>query len=64
MLRDILIDEIYSQILVFMPQLTVKRNDISIVQKDKDITIRIRAINTVDFTTNMYDLVLFHDDER
>jgi len=63
-LRDILIDEIYSQILVFMPQLTVKRNDISIVQKDKDITIRIRAINTVDFTTNMYDLVLFHDDER
>lgn len=63
-LRDILIDEIYSQILVFMPQLTVKRNDISIVQKGKDITIRIRAINNVDFTTNMYDLVLFHDDER
>lgn len=63
-LRDILIDEIYTQIMLFVPQITVNRNDIKIVQSGKDITIRFKAINNLDFTTNMYDLVLFHEEDR
>ena len=63
-LRDILIDEIYTQLLAFQPQITVKRNDIKIEQRGKDIYIRFKAINNLDFTTNMYDLVLFKGEER
>ena len=63
-LRDILIDEIYSQLLVFAPQITVRRKDIKITQDGKDIKISFRAINNVDFKTNMYDLVLYQGEER
>ena len=63
-LRDILIDEIYSQLLVFMPQLTVLRENIKIEQKGNKLTLKIRAINNVDFTTNMYELALFDEEER
>lgn len=63
-LRDILIDEIYTQLLVFAPQITVQRNDIKITQEGKDVKIRFKYINNLDFTTNMYDLVLFRDEER
>ena len=63
-LRDILIDEIYTQLLAFAPQITVQRKDIKIEQKGKDVIIKFKAINNLDFTTNMYDLVLFKDEER
>ena len=64
MLKDMLIDEIYSKLATFAPQLTVTRKDIDIVQKGIKLYIKIRAINKVDFTTNMYELVLFEDNER
>ncbi len=63
-LRDILIDEIYSQLLVFMPQLTVFRNNIKIVQDKQKLMLNIRVINKIDFTTNMYELELFNVEER
>ena len=63
-LRDILIDEIYTQLLAFAPQITVQRKDIKIEQQGKDVIIKFKAINNLDFTTNMYDLVLFKDEER
>ena len=63
-LRDILIDEIYTQIMVFVPQFTVRRNDIKIIQDGKDVRIRFKALNNLDYTTNMYDLVLFREEER
>lgn len=63
-LRDILIDEIYTQLLVFAPQVTVQRKDIKIEQDGKEARVTFKAINNLDFTTNMYDLVLFRDEER
>lgn len=63
-LRDIIVDEIFTQIKVFCPQLEVKRSDIKIIQKGTTLTARIKAINKVDFTTDMYDLELFKVDER
>ena len=36
-LRDIVIDAIYTTILQFMPQILVKRKDITIIQKGVDI---------------------------
>lgn len=63
-LRDILADEIFTQIRTFAPQLTVNRDDIAITQEGNRLHARIRAINKVDYTTDMYDLELFEDEER
>ena len=63
-LRDILVDDIYTQLMVFAPQVTVQRKDIKVTQEGKNVHIRFKAINNLDFTTNMYDLVMFKDEER
>lgn len=66
-LKDMLIDEIYTQIAIFMPQLRVRRNNIKIVQDDSSgkakLFCNIQALNKVDFTTDMYSLVLFEEKE-
>lgn len=63
-LRDIIIDEIFTQLITFAPQLTVQRKDIDIIQRGTKLYARIKAINKIDFTTNMYELVLMQDSER
>lgn len=63
-LRDILADEIFTQIRTFAPQLTVNRDDIKITHEGDRLHARIRAVNKVDYTTDMYDLELFEDEER
>jgi len=63
-LKDILIDEIYTQLLLFAPQVTVQRKDIKIEQEGNRVKVRFKAINNLDFKTNMYDLVLFTNEER
>ena len=63
-LEQVLIDEIYSQILVFMPQLIVPRNNIKIKREIGRMKITIKAINKVDFTTDMYEAVLLQEGER
>lgn len=64
-LKDIIIDEIYTQLALFMPQLKVKRKDIDIIQdKEKGkLYCKFRAINQIDFTTNTYNLVLMEDND-
>lgn len=61
-LKDIIIDEIYTQLALFLPQLTVKRNDIKIIQDRAKLICRFKAINQVDFTTDTYNLVLYDED--
>lgn len=63
-LKDILIDEIFTQLATFAPQLTIDRRDIDIIQTGKKMRVKIKAINKIDFTTNMYELVLMEDNER
>jgi len=62
-LEQMLIDEIYSQILVFMPQLTVTRSNIKIKRELGRINITVKAINNIDFTTDMYNAVLLQENE-
>ena len=62
-LRDILIDEIYTQIKIFMPHLQVERKQISLVQQDTTVYVKIQALNREDYTTNMYQLALFNTEE-
>ena len=61
-LRDVLIDEIFTQLRTFIPQLTISRNDISITQKDHKLFATIKAVRKSDFVTNTYNLELFNGD--
>ena len=66
-LKDIIIDDIYSQIKLFIPQIIVNRRDITIIQ-NKDggratLYAHIKATNRADFTPNTYDLVLLREEE-
>ena len=63
-LRDILIDEIYTQIKVFMPQLQVERKQISLVQQDTTVFVKIQALNREDYTTNMFQIALFQEEGK
>ena len=64
-LKDVLIDEIYTQIALFMPHLLVYRKDIKIKRDPYDkgkILCTFRAKNQLNFTTDMYSLVLYDED--
>lgn len=54
-LKDILIDDIYTAIKIFMPQLVVTRKDIKIDNGTKDqVKILISGLNLIDYQTNLY----------
>lgn len=57
-LRDLLIDEIYTAIAVFMPQIQVFRDNITILQDGNKLIARIRALNRLNYVTDLYNVVL------
>ena len=58
-LQDILIDDIYSTIKLFMPQIELTRKDVQLKRTGKgELTVTIRALNKADYTTNLYNIVL------
>lgn len=58
-LKDLLIDDIYVAIKLFMPQIIVERKDIVIKSDHRSrVSVMIRAINQLDFTTSMYNIIL------
>lgn len=62
-LKDIIIDEIYTQLALFMPQLKVERKDIKIVQDRAKIYCNFKAKNLANYKTDMYSLCLFNDED-
>ena len=62
-LMDVLIDEIFEQLLIFMPQLIVTRSDITLTKDRAKIYVNIKARNQKDFELNSYNLVLFNNQE-
>ena len=64
-LRDQLIDMIYTQIAIFIPQIKIDRKDIEIIQdKQKGkVYCNFKGINQIDYTTNTYNLVLLDEDQ-
>lgn len=57
-LKDILIDEIYESIVIFMPQIIISRNDIDIIFKEKECYITLRCTNLIDYVTDLYEISL------
>lgn len=61
-LRDIIVDDILTTIQTFMPQLLTKREDI-VVNSDKySVNIDIKALNLLDYQTDMYAIKLMEDE--
>ena len=63
-LKDIIIDEIYTQLALFMPQLKVERKDIKIEQDRAKLYCTFKAINQSNFKTDMYSLVLYDESNQ
>lgn len=60
-LKDLIIDVIYTQLVIFLPQLKISRGDINIIQ-DRELGklyCSFTAVDQIDFTTDTYQLVLF-----
>ena len=62
-LMDVLIDEIYEQLVIFMPQLIITRSDITRTKDTAKVYVNIKARNQKDFELNSYNLVLFNNQE-
>ena len=63
-LKDVIIDEIYTQLALFMPQLIVKRSDLKIEQSRAKLYCRFKAMNQANFKTDKYSLVLYDEDDQ
>ena len=62
-IKDLVLDDMYTAIATFMPQLRINRNDLKLRTGDKgEIFVDIKAINQLDFTTDLYSIVLLETD--
>ena len=61
-LRDIVIDDILTSIQTFMPQMLTKREDITVVSDRYSVSITIKALNLLDYQTDMYSIKLMEDE--
>lgn len=57
-LKDILIDDIYTAIITFMPQIYLTRKDITLVSDLAKVSVTIKAMNRADYITNLYNIIL------
>ena len=60
-LRDQIIDMIYTQLAQFIPQVKVERKNISVYQDSEKgkLYCRFSGVNQIDYQINTYNLVLF-----
>ena len=65
-LKDMLIDTIYTQIAIFLPQIKIKRTAIELIAdplKGK-VYCKFFGTNQIDYTHNTYNLVLFDENRH
>ena len=60
--RDWLIDLIYTQLTLFIPQLHVERKDIQIVPGKGKLYLRFRGVDQIDYKVDTFNLVLFSEE--
>ncbi len=64
-LRDQIIDMIYTQLAVFIPQVHVERKNINVFQDREKAKLycEFSGVNQIDYQINNYQLVLFDETE-
>lgn len=62
-LKDMLLDTLYTQIAIFLPQIKVTRNSIDLVpdRLKGRLYCKFSGINQIDYTHNTFNLVLFDE---
>ena len=62
-LKDMLIDTIYTQIAIFLPQVKVSRNSIDIIADNLKgrLYCSFSGTNQIDYTHNTFNLLLFDE---
>jgi hypothetical protein len=62
-LKDMLIDTIYTQIAIFLPQVKISRNAIDIITDSKKgrLYCTFSGVNQIDYTHNTFNLLLFDE---
>lgn len=63
-LKDAIIDMIYNQLAIFIPQVKINRNDIEIVQERGVLYCNFHGINQIDYTVDTYSLALFDNENN
>ena len=62
-LRELVIDEIYTCIKTYMPQIIVERKNIVITADDDALYAEIKAVSTSDYSIDLYRIRLIDTDE-
>jgi len=57
-IQDLVIDEIYTSIKMFMPQVQLSRNNIKVYGKGTELFADIECLNKLDYTPNLYTIRL------
>lgn len=60
-LKDLIIDDIYVSLQQFIPQITILRDNIEIINDGVDVYVNINCINKLDEQPNMYQIRLTTD---
>lgn len=62
-LKDMLIDTIYTQLAIFLPQIKISRNAIDIISDPLKgrLYCKFSGTNQIDYTHNTFNLVLFDE---
>ena len=64
LLKDLIIDELYTTIITFMPQIFVNRNDITVSSDGYSVYATLKCTNLIDYTVNLYTINLTEDAEQ
>lgn len=62
-LRDLVIDDIFTAISIYMPQLRIERKNIKVVSDGKMVQVTITVQNIIDYSFNDYTLKLLDVEE-
>ena len=62
-LKDIILDEIYTQVALFLPQIKVDRKDIQLIQDRAKLYCKFKGRNQANMQLETYSLVLYQDEE-
>ena len=58
LLKDLIIDDIYTTLLTFMPQLVLKRENIVVTTDKVDIFVTIKCTNLIDYELDNFTINL------
>ena len=61
---DLLIDELYTTIQTYLPQITVTRNSIQIMSDKVDLYVTINVIYNIDGTSDLYMINLTNNQQE